>query len=127
MRQLVQLNNNLAEFDARKATLIAISPDSQSQTSATARKLALGFPLVSDPDNALARRYAADIKGAAMYWIRPDGRIQYGYTDPPNYLDRPPLAMVLELTDEAADPERAPRTSEFDAPCRPNKGEWLCP
>lgn len=94
-----------------------------------AGKLGLGFSNVADPDNAIAAQYAADIKGAAMFFIRPDGLIQYGYTDPPNTLDRPPLAMVLELAAEAGRAPATglpPRESEFDAPCRPHQGAWIC-
>ncbi|MCP4868295.1 MAG: peroxiredoxin family protein [Proteobacteria bacterium] len=127
MRQLGELNQNLSQLQASNTTLIAISPDDQSTTEGFAKKLKVGFSLISDPKNEIASQYAADIKGAAMYWVRPDGRIQYGYTDPPNWLDRPPQSMVVELAQEEANPEARPRADEFDAPCRPHKGEWICP
>ena len=100
MRQLGELNQNLSQLQASNTTLIAISPDDQSTTEGFAKKLKVGFSLISDPKNEIASQYAADIKGAAMYWVRPDGRIQYGYTDPPNWLDRPPQSMVVELAQE---------------------------
>lgn len=126
MRQLVELTENLSKFEASKTTLVAVSADDENQTRALARRMGVGFSLISDPDNAIAKRYAADIKGAALYIVRPDGVIQYGYTDPPNWLDRPPLHMLVSLAAEAADPNAKPRTSEFDAPCRPQKGVWIC-
>ncbi|MBX2799653.1 MAG: peroxiredoxin family protein [Myxococcales bacterium] len=127
MRQLVELNDNLDDLTAAGATLLAISDDSKPATTRLSRRISPKFSLVSDPDNELAERYAADIRGSAMYWVRPDGTIHYGYTDPINALDRPPLHMVIELAREAADATRAPRASEFDAPCRPHKGAWICP
>ena len=124
MRQLVELNKNLAEFEG--VTLVAISADDTRQTLALSKRIGAKFPLISDPDNAIADQYAANIKGAAMYVVRADGTIQYGYTDPPNWLDRPPLHMLVTLAKEALDPKAKPRTSEFDAPCRPQKGVWIC-
>lgn len=47
----------LPEIEARGATLVAISPQSRDKSRSTAESRSLGFTVLSDPGNAVAKAY----------------------------------------------------------------------
>lgn len=116
----------LPEFKARGATLIAISPQSLRKSRATAENRSLGFDVLSDSGNAVAKAYGiafsmnaaeqelhktfgADIPqiNAAANWDIPvpatfvidrSGRIAWSFVDP-NYTTRAEPADVIKALD----------------------------
>ncbi|MCG3178179.1 MAG: Thiol-disulfide oxidoreductase ResA [Phycisphaerae bacterium] len=108
--ELHALQQSLADFRAEGATLVAISPETQANAFETGHKDELGFPLLNDRDNALARRiglvfkvepelkevykgFGLDLAKSqgndnwelpipATYVVDPGGTIRYAYVDP---------------------------------------------
>jgi peroxiredoxin len=121
---LIALQQALPEIKAAGATLVALNPELASYTAETAGKNHLDFDVVSDPGNAVARRYgivfkmtpevaAAMRKGAATnvrngddsdelplsasYVIAQDGKITYAFLDA-DYRNRAePSRLVKEV------------------------------
>lgn len=60
--QLKSYQSHLAEFRARGAELVAVSPQTPEATVSTAEKAALTFPVLSDVGNQVARRYGLVFK-----------------------------------------------------------------
>jgi peroxiredoxin len=60
--QLKSYQAHLAEFRARGAELVAVSPQTPEATVSTAEKAALTFPVLSDVGNQVARRYGLVFK-----------------------------------------------------------------
>ncbi|MFN3431714.1 MAG: peroxiredoxin family protein [Candidatus Sericytochromatia bacterium] len=58
-RGLSALQQALGEFKALQVQVVAISPTASASQAALAAKLALGFPLLSDPVGHAARAYGA--------------------------------------------------------------------
>jgi peroxiredoxin len=116
------LQRALPAFRAAGAATVAISPQSVVRSRETAARLALDFLLVSDHDNAVARRYGLvfrlpeafrrayealgiDLPAAngtetfelpipATYVIAPDGKIAYASADA-DYTRRPDPGVIL--------------------------------
>ncbi len=83
----------------RGAELVAISADSASRCGALAKKLGVDFPLLSDPDLAVIRRWGvADeengIAWPAVYVVGRDGNIAWrSLTE--NYTKRPTSQEII--------------------------------
>jgi len=60
--QLKSYQAHIAEFRARGAELVAVSPQTPDATVSTAEKAALTFPVLSDVGNQVARRYGLVFK-----------------------------------------------------------------
>jgi len=119
---LSALQAALPAFRAAGAQLIAVSPQTTEYSMATAEKLQIGFPVLSDQDNALARRFGLvfrlpeafrqaystldidlprhngsetfELPVPATYIIRPDRVISYAHVDP-DYTRRPHPGDIL--------------------------------
>jgi peroxiredoxin len=104
------LDRLVPQLKAAGASLLAISPQTQAASLSTAERNSLRFPLLSDADNAVARRYGlvwrldADLQAlyqrlghdlprvnatptwelpvAAGYVVAPDGRVTLAHVDP---------------------------------------------
>jgi glutaredoxin-dependent peroxiredoxin len=87
----------------RGAELVAISADSATRCGALAKKLGLQFPLLSDPDLAVIRRWGvADeengIAWPAVYVVARNGRIAWrSLTE--NYTKRPASQEIIAALD----------------------------
>jgi peroxiredoxin len=116
----------LPEFKARGATLVAISPQSSSKTRETAEGRSLGFEVLSDRGNAVAKAYGIafsmnaaeqelhkafgadlptinaaadwDIPVPATFVVDRSGRIAWAHVDP-NYTARAEPADVVRALD----------------------------
>lgn len=55
VKQLKEINSGLSKIQSKKATLIAISPETPKEVLKTKNKNNLNFPVVSDAHNKLAR------------------------------------------------------------------------
>ncbi len=68
-QQLQDLQKHLQEIEATGAQLVAITYDSQATNAAAATKLALTYPLLSDPDSKTIKSYGIlnqEAKGRAV-------------------------------------------------------------
>ena len=66
--QLVDLQQRLADFTARGATLVAIAVDPADQARALAARLGLSFPLLSDPTREVVRAFGVEDAENAIAW-----------------------------------------------------------
>lgn len=113
----------LPEIKARGASLIAISPQSLDRSRTTAESRALGYPVLSDPDNVVAKSYGIafsmntaeqelhkkfgahiptinaaknwDLPAPASFVVDHSGRITWAHVDA-NYTARAEPAEVLQ-------------------------------
>jgi peroxiredoxin Q/BCP len=74
----------LPELRAWNAEVVGVSSDKFDRQCDFARSLELGFPLLSDPDGAIARKYRArrpllSLDRRITYVIDPEGRIAAGF------------------------------------------------
>jgi peroxiredoxin Q/BCP len=89
MHELLELNADLERFHALGAEIVAASDDSSAQTRRRFKEFgALRFPVLADPDHAVARAYDAIRPGQtaeaetlrhATFLIARDGRVQWAY------------------------------------------------
>lgn len=64
--QLFDLNEDIKHFRAAGATVVAISPDKSEHTKERYKKYgAFDFPVLADPDHAVARKYGVSRPAAA--------------------------------------------------------------
>lgn len=119
---LTSLQAALPAFRAAGAQLVAVSPQTTEYSMATAEKLQIGFPVLSDLDNVVARRFGLvfqlpeafreaystldidlpqrngsetfELPVPATYIIRPDRVISYAHVDP-DYTRRPHPGDIL--------------------------------
>ncbi|MFG2056183.1 peroxiredoxin [Micromonospora sp. NPDC048930] len=116
-QQLDLYQQELDEFGARSAHLLAVSPDSIYSHGAWAAVRGLTIPLLSDfhPKGEVARSYQVwrepdGFSDRALYVIDPAGRITYAHVSP--YLHHiPDLDELLAAVDAARD-----TTSTTDTP-----------
>jgi len=66
--QLVQLQSHLADFQARKIGIVAISVDPVAKSSDLARDHGLSFPLLADPDLKVIRAYGVEDEWNEIAW-----------------------------------------------------------
>jgi peroxiredoxin len=139
-KYLRTLDQALDQLREAGAELIAISPQTPEHSATTADRLDLGYPMLSDADNHVARRFglvfrlpeafrnAYDVLGIdlpryngthsfelpipATYVIARDNRIVYASADP-DYTKRPDPAAVLAKL--GALEKQAPQGSEVRA------------
>jgi len=110
-QQLDLYTQELAEFEARGATLLAISVDSIYSHGAWAAVRGIGFPLLADfaPRGAVARRYdvwreADGHSERAVFVLDAEGVIRAAFVSP--YLHHlPDLDELLAALDAVAVPE----------------------
>ena len=74
----------LPELRAWNAEVVGVSSDKFDRQCDFARSLELSFPLVADPDSAIARKYGArrplvSLDRRITYVIDPEGRIAAGF------------------------------------------------
>jgi thioredoxin-dependent peroxiredoxin len=74
----------LPELRAWNAEVIGVSSDKFDRQCDFARSLELSFPLIADPDGAIAKKYEArrpllSLDRRITYVIDPDGRIAAGF------------------------------------------------
>lgn len=80
---MVDLQEHIAEFDARGVTVVALSVDPPEVTVPWATKKGLSFPLASDPQLKVIRAWNLENEGVgdlawhAVYLIDTDGTIIY--------------------------------------------------
>jgi peroxiredoxin Q/BCP len=58
-REACSFRDLMAEFEKAGSAIVGISPDNQASHSKFAEKHALPFPLIADPDHAIAEAYGA--------------------------------------------------------------------
>jgi peroxiredoxin len=93
----------MATFTARKLAVVAISVDAQSRSATLADKLALSFPLLSDPRRVAISAWgvaAADSKLAvpATFLVARDGRLLYRHVGT-TMTDRPGIIELRRVLD----------------------------
>jgi peroxiredoxin len=131
---LADLQDALPAFRVAGAELVAISPQTSAFTACTAEKLGIDYPVLSDRDNTIARRFGLvyrlpeafrevyeavgvdlpEINGAASfelpvpatYIIRPDLTIAYASVDA-DYTRRPDPDEILSHLQMSAAVARA--------------------
>lgn len=105
--QLAQIQKGRAALAQRGAQVIAVSADPLDETRALARRLGLTFPLLSDPERAVIRRYGVEDAANEIAWPavfllargaagEPVVRFREVSDD---YRDRPSLAGLLGQVD----------------------------
>lgn len=80
--------------------LAAISVDPPADSAALAKRLGIGFPLLSDPDAAVIESYGVKMDGEilsvpATFVVRQDRTIAWAYVGD-TVPDRPPVDVVRE-------------------------------
>ncbi|HEY2131912.1 MAG TPA: peroxiredoxin-like family protein [Acetobacteraceae bacterium] len=131
LRAVDRISGELARHGA---TLLMISPQTQCESAATARRNFLSFSVLSDAGNAVARRYGLvwkaqpktrallerlghdlsringtaewDLPMPAGYVIAPDGRVVLAHADPLVYRRMEPAAALAALREDALHPLR---------------------
>jgi peroxiredoxin Q/BCP len=89
-KQACGFRDHLPEFEARDATVFGVSPDSVASHKRFRDKYELSFPLLADPDHAVATAYGAwgkkkmygrEYEGIlrSTFIIGPDGRVEKVY------------------------------------------------
>jgi peroxiredoxin Q/BCP len=89
-KQACGFRDHLPELEARDATVFGVSPDSVASHERFRDKYDLNFPLLSDPDHAVATAYGAwgkkkmygrEYEGIlrSTFIIGPDGRVEEVY------------------------------------------------
>ena len=89
--QSCDLRDHLSELGMLAVDVLGISPDEPDKQLAFDRKYALGFPLLSDPDHAVAEAWGAwgpkERKGVtyegiirSSFLVTPDGRIERAWS-----------------------------------------------
>lgn len=112
--QLQQLHKGQAALARRGVQVLAISADPIEEAQGLARRLALGFPVLSDPQRLVIRRYgvedaANEIAWPALFLVTrgagDKGQIRWREISD-DYRDRPSLIGVLAQIDrvKAASP-----------------------
>lgn len=85
--QACGIRDRAADYDSADAVVLGVSPDPVDETRRFADEHALGFPLLSDPDHAVAERYGVwiekTVEGRSLWGnerttfvIGPDGRVR---------------------------------------------------
>ena len=103
------LQHRLSEFDARGIRVVGISVDSPEASKRQSQKLGYTFPLLSDPDAKVIRRYdvlssgagpkGADIARPAEFLLDSDGIVRWvNLTD--NIAVRARPEQVLEAVNQ---------------------------
>ena len=100
------------EFERAGVALVGVSVDSVEAQTRFSESCHLPFPLVSDADRAIARRYGAlGLLGTAKrvtFWIGPDGRIEEVHAGMlPGPHVRGALARLSQLPANASAPPTA--------------------
>ena len=117
---LADLQQALPAFRAAGAELVAISPQTPAFTASTAEKLEIDYPVLSDRDNTIARRFglvyrlpeafreAYDALGVHLPEI--NGTPSFELPVPATYVVRPDLTIAYASVD--ADYTRRPDPDE---------------
>jgi peroxiredoxin len=108
------LQQNLVEFDRRRAAVIAVSVDPLATSREMSAELGLAFPIVTDTDRRLIKAVgiydeANDIAWPAAVIVGPTGHVEW-IDVPDSYVleKRPPARKLLEVVDaQRADPTAA--------------------
>jgi peroxiredoxin len=98
--QLGELQKNLASFMGKRASVVALAAESEARTRAFAQELGLTYPLVWDPDLAVARKFGvADeengVAWPAVFVLAPGGKIVWRMLSE-NPGDRSPAVTLLQ-------------------------------
>lgn len=93
----------LPELEARGAKLVAISPQTAPNSRRSQRENNLGFPILSDPGNAVAAAFGLrfTLPMPARFVIGQDGTIRYAEVNP-DYTRRPDPEELLPALDRIA-------------------------
>jgi peroxiredoxin Q/BCP len=91
------VRDELEDLKAAGVQPLGVNPAGVESHRAYAEKMAFGFPLLSDPDRAIARAYGAlkdDGKGIqrTVYGIRRDGTVAFARRGAP-----PPAEIIAAL------------------------------
>ena len=92
-KQACNLRDHEAQLQAAGVAVVGVSPDDAASHERFAEKYSLGFPLVADPDHAIAERYGAwgekNFYGKKLvglkrttFLIGPDGRVAHVFKRP---------------------------------------------
>jgi peroxiredoxin len=81
-KQLGELNEHKAQFDANHTTIVAVSTDTPDDIAALETKLGLGFDVYSDPDLQTIGKwgvadYGANVAKPASFIVEPGGAISF--------------------------------------------------
>ncbi|PYI56418.1 peroxiredoxin [Paenibacillus flagellatus] len=95
--QLCAVRDSKAKYDALGAVVIGVNPGGLDDHRAFARHHGLDFPIVSDKDETIRKRYDVGkilglfLQQRVVYVIGKDGRIAYAYKG------NPPTEVLLEV------------------------------
>lgn len=107
-----EFRDDIFEFKKRDIAILGVSVDDVEDQKAFAEKYHLPFPLLSDSDKEIAKRYGVlrsfgplEVASRQTFIIGPDGRIakHYAEVDPEAHSDEV-LADLDQLMGEAAGP-----------------------
>ena len=81
-KQLGELNDHKAQFDANHTTIVAVSTDTASDIAALETKLGLSFDVYSDPELQTIGKwgvadYGANVAKPASFIVEPGGAISF--------------------------------------------------
>lgn len=98
-QQLTELAEAKPQFDARGASVVAVSVDAAEKNAALAERVGANFPLLADPDLATIRAYdvehvGEDIARPSTYVIGRDGQVTWAWVGE-RAGDRPDLEHIL--------------------------------
>ena len=108
--QLFGIQADIAKFEDLGATVVAISPDLPEQTRARFKKFgAFGFPVLSDPENNVARKYGAYTPGPTpgeegnllhgTFVIDREGKVRWSYRGDSPFIDNRTLLHEIAKAD----------------------------
>jgi len=97
----VDLRDHYQDFQARNAEILALAVHDQSVAETVARVTGAPFPILADPDHAVAEAYGVynllgdGIATPAVFIVDTAGQIVWSYVGQ-NAADRPGVQTILE-------------------------------
>ena len=102
---MAQLRQDYPLFIAREAEILVVNPESAAETTKFAESLGLTFPMLVDPDHAIANRYGQEVnllklgRMPAMVVLDREGVVRFEHHAFGMH-DIPANSKILSLLDE---------------------------
>lgn len=101
MRQLVQLEKDLSQFEAKKATVAAIAVQDQARAQKATQVAKVSYSILADPDHRVTEAYGVynllgdGVATPSVFIIDQTGHIVWSYIGQ-NDTDRPDNQTILD-------------------------------